>query len=75
MLSILDGNPNTYKSWAEDYYERPVSLPVVQQIYEHAPLTAELVQALNATVEFKALLADALEIGYSVVTPDQRGNR
>jgi hypothetical protein len=67
MLSILDGNPNTYKSWAEDYYERPVSLPAVQQIYEHAPLTAELVQALSATVEFEALLADALEIGYSVV--------
>jgi hypothetical protein len=67
LLSILDGNPNTYKSWAEDYYERPVSLPAVQQIYEHAPLTAELVQALNATVEFGALLADALEIGYSVV--------
>lgn len=67
MLSILDGNPNTYKSWAEDYYECPVSLPAVQQIYQHAPLTEELVQELNANVKFGALLADASEIGYPVV--------
>jgi hypothetical protein len=67
MLAILDGNPNTYKSWAEDYYACPVSLSAVQQIYEHAPLTAELVQELNATIKLAALLADASEIGYPVV--------
>jgi hypothetical protein len=67
MLSILDGNPNTYKSWAEDYYECPVSLSAVRQIYEYAPLTAELVEELNSTLEFGALLADASEIGYPAV--------
>jgi len=64
MLSIFDGKPGTYKAWAEDYYERPVGLSAVQQIYGHMPLTLELVQELNATAEFESVLADATEIDY-----------
>ena len=50
MLSILDANPSTYTAWAEDYYERSVSLSAVQQIYGH--------------VVIESLLADAAEIDY-----------
>ncbi len=66
MLSVLDGNPTTYKAWAEDYYERSVSLSAVREIYEHMPLTQELAQELNATVKLETLLADAAEIDYPV---------
>jgi hypothetical protein len=64
MLSILDGNPNTYKAWAEDYYERSVSLSAVHQIYGHMPLTQKLARELNAAAEFENLLPDAAEIDY-----------
>jgi hypothetical protein len=64
MLSIFDGKPGTYKAWAEAYYERPVGLSAVQQIYGHVPLTQELVESLNATAEFEGVLADASEIDY-----------
>jgi 7-keto-8-aminopelargonate synthetase-like enzyme len=64
MLSILDANPSTYKAWAEDYYERSVTLSAVQQIYGHAPLTQELAQELNTNVVIESLLADAAEIDY-----------
>jgi hypothetical protein len=67
MLSILDGNPISYRTWAEDYYECSVSLAAVQRIYRHIPLSPELVQELNPTVEFESLLADASEIDYPVV--------
>jgi len=67
MFSILDGDPSSYKAWAEDYYECPVSLPAVQRVYGHAPLTPQLVQELNATVVFETLVADAAEIDYPVV--------
>ena len=66
MLSMFDGIPKTYKAWAEDYYERSVSLSAVQKIYEHMPLTQELAQELNATVKLETLLADAAEIDYLV---------
>ena len=64
MLSILDQSSGTYKAWAEDYYEHPISLSAVQQIYRHLPLTQELARELNATVDFESVLADAAEIDY-----------
>ena len=29
LLSILDGNPQTYQRWAQEYYERPLDLAAV----------------------------------------------
>src|SRR5262245_39911361 len=42
LLTCLDGNPESYRAWAEDYYTRPVLLSAVRQVYEHRPLTEEL---------------------------------
>ena len=66
MLSILDGNPLSYKEWAEQYYERQISADAIKHIYEGAPLTPALVGALNPEIEYQTLLADASEIGYPV---------
>ena len=52
------------KTWAEDYYEHPVSLSAVKQIYRRLPLTQELARELNATADFESVLADAAEIDY-----------
>jgi hypothetical protein len=64
LLSVLDGKPATYKAWAEDYYGRPVPLPVVRQVYAHTRLTKKLVQQLNPEVTLENLAADLEEIGY-----------
>jgi hypothetical protein len=66
LLSILDGNPETYRQWAEEYYEKPVSLSAVQRLYQHESLTPQLVKELNPEIEFDAILADAAQIGYPV---------
>jgi hypothetical protein len=66
LLSILDGNPETYRQWAEEYYEKPVSLSAVQRLYQHESLTTQLVKELNPEIEFDAILADAAQIGYPV---------
>ena len=66
MLSILDGNPLTYKEWAEEYYERAIDADAIKQIYEGTPLTPALVGALNPEVEFETMRSDAREIGYPV---------
>ena len=60
LLSILDGNPRTYQRWAREYYEVKVSLAAVRHIYEHRPLTAEVLARLNPDVT----LEDLAEIGY-----------
>lgn len=64
LLSVLDGAPVSYSTWARDYYECDVPLIAVAAIYEHQPLTNELVFALNPRNDLKALSRDIAEIGY-----------
>ena len=64
LLSPLDGEPETYRAWAEDYYERDVDLAPVRAIYTHEPLTEALVAGLNPDVTLGELEADVVEIGY-----------
>jgi hypothetical protein len=64
LLSILDGRAESYKRWAEDYYERSVTLAAVRQVYGHQPLTARLVQRLNLEMGLGELVTDVDEIGY-----------
>jgi hypothetical protein len=64
MLAIHDGRPQTYRRWAEDYYERDVPLKWVRAVYEHRPLSEALVQGLNPELTLADLREDVEEIGY-----------
>ncbi len=66
LLFILDGDPETYKKWAAEYYERSVSLSALQRIYAHEPLTAQLVNELNPKIKSDAMLADARNMPYKL---------
>ena len=69
LLAILDGDPQTYWTWAADYYEQPVSLAAVTAIYQHQPLTRELVARLNPDITLEDLAADITEIAYPASSP------
>ncbi len=64
MLSTLDGKPASYKTWADNRYERTINLAAVRQVYAHKPLTEKLVKRLNPEVALEELAADIEEIGY-----------
>ena len=64
LLVILDGQAATYQEFAESYYERSVDLSSVEKIYQHRPLTQELISALNPELSPEDLAADILEIAY-----------
>ena len=70
LLQLLDGNPSTYKNWAEEYYEeevdsRALKLELVEKIYEGTVITKELVLELNPELDdFEQLKSDLNEIGY-----------
>jgi hypothetical protein len=75
LLSPLDGKPETYREWAEDYFNKPfLTVEMVRHIYEHRPLTNELVAALTPDIiledeepphlEVADLEDDIMEIGY-----------
>jgi hypothetical protein len=64
LLFILSGNPQTYKEFAEEYYETKINISDIEYIYEHQPLTEKLVERLNQDVSLKKLKKDIKEIGY-----------
>jgi hypothetical protein len=65
LLSALDGRPETYHAWAEDYYEpRKFSLDAVSHIFKHRPLTEEVIRALNPERSLEDLDEEVRQIGY-----------
>ena len=64
LLFILDGQPSTYRKFAEQYYERPIELSAVAYIYQQKPLTSEILKILNAEVSRETLKPDLEQIGY-----------
>ncbi len=64
LLAILDGNPKTYQTWAQEYYERDLDLTSIAQIYRHQLLSQEIIESLNADLSLVDVMEDAAEIGY-----------
>ncbi|WP_062651656.1 hypothetical protein [Streptomyces maremycinicus] len=66
---LVDRSPEAFQRFAEDYYEVPVDLEAVSQVYALQPLLPELVSSLNPGVSLSDLAQDIREVGYP--QPDQ----
>jgi hypothetical protein len=64
LLSIFAGDPQQYMDFAAEYYDRELDVAVVAAVYQHQPLTYELVRRLNPAVHLDSLRPDLDEIGY-----------
>jgi hypothetical protein len=64
MLELFDGDPKTYQEFARDYYQLDITPGAIAQIYDHKPLTDDLVRALNGDLTVASVAAEAKEIGY-----------
>ncbi|QIX60239.1 hypothetical protein FY528_01030 [Hymenobacter lutimineralis] len=70
LLFIFDGQPETYADWANEYFiedtdRDPIDAADVARIYQHEPLTRELVQAfIDPLEDWNQLENDLQEIGY-----------
>jgi hypothetical protein len=67
MLSILEGRPSDYLQFAREYFEIELSLSAVSTIYNHEPLSDEIVRSLNPDITLLLLKHDISEIGYPTV--------
>ena len=67
LMRLLDGDPEAYRAWAEDYFETTVSLSAVEHIFGHRSLTEEVVNALNPELSMTDLVEDASEIAYPML--------
>ena len=64
LLRLLDGDPEAYRAWAEDYFETTVALAAVKHIFGYRPLIEEVVAALNPELSPTDLAEDISEIVY-----------
>jgi hypothetical protein len=61
---VLDGSPDGYQQFAEEYYEVSLDPAGVAAIYALRPLTDQLVTALNPHRTLAELAEDLDAIGY-----------
>ena len=65
LLRHLCGSPSDFASFAEDYYERPVSASIVAEVFRHAPITDHMVSLLNSDITLKDISNELhIEVGY-----------
>jgi hypothetical protein len=64
LLRFLDGRPETYASWAREYFERDVPLKGVARIYALERFDRAILQKLNSEAPFAELASEASQIGY-----------
>ncbi|MFD9374185.1 hypothetical protein ACFWBH_01375 [Streptomyces sp. NPDC059999] len=68
---LVDRSPEAFHCFAEDYYEVPVDLEAVRDVYALRPLSQKLVSSLNAEVTLADLAVDIAEIGYPQPARDE----
>ncbi|MEE1822435.1 hypothetical protein PUR61_09555 [Streptomyces sp. BE20] len=61
---LLDRSPQAFQRFAEDYYEVPVDLEAVRDVYASRPLNQTLASSLNPEVDLTDVAEDIAEIGY-----------
>ncbi|MGW4633811.1 hypothetical protein [Nocardia sp. NPDC004415] len=61
---LVERSPESFQRFAEDYYEIPVDLKAVREVYALRPLDQELVSSLNGNLTLADLAQDISEIGY-----------
>ena len=66
LLKFLKVEPDDFQHWAEENYERDVSLESVTRIYQFHPLDRATVQSLNANAVFGVVRQSAEKIGFPV---------
>lgn len=66
LLPFLDGDPETYRLWGEEYFGSRLNPKAIEQVYRHHPLSEFLVRSLNPQVDLDALREEVAQIGYPV---------
>lgn len=64
LLAILDGDPESYRRYALEYFEEDLPLDALRAIYDGRPLTRELVHRIDPDRSLDDLESDLDEIGW-----------
>ncbi|MBR2564210.1 MAG: hypothetical protein IKE29_06270 [Paenibacillus sp.] len=67
LLGYIEETPEAYIDWAEGYYDmQEMSLAAVTEIYNHAPVNADLIRRLNPNRKVSVAMDEIKECGWAV---------
>ncbi|WP_328802349.1 hypothetical protein T3H97_09325 [Paenibacillus sp. LX16] len=66
LLGKIIVTPEEYRDWAESYYELPISLGVVSQIFNGVPITAQMISALHPQRNVTEAIKELKQLGVQV---------
>ena len=64
LLRFVDGDPETYRRWGEEYFGSRLDARAIEHIYRQDPLSRFVVRALNPDATYDELKSELEEIGY-----------
>lgn len=64
LLRFLDGDPETYRTWGEEYFGSRLNPRAIEQIYRYERLTEFLTRSLNPKVKIRDVQTEIEDIGY-----------
>lgn len=70
LFKELDGRTETYTAFAEEYYDVVPSAVNVQRIFDHHPLTLDVLRQLNAAADASVVFNEVQPMGYPVADPN-----
>ncbi len=66
LLAFVGDQGDYYRTWAERYYERGLLSSDVETVFEHRPLTRDLLFSLSKEPDFQRISSEAAEIAYPI---------
>ena len=64
LLPFLDGEPETYRKWGEEYFGTRLNPNALGHLYRYEPLSPFIVRTLNTEVQLDEVRGEIEEIGY-----------
>ncbi|WP_145332442.1 hypothetical protein [Paenibacillus xylanexedens] len=73
LLGYIEETPESYIDWAKDYYDiQGMSLTAVTEIYNDAPISADLIRDLNPKRDVFVAMGELQQSGYAVQRSEAR---
>lgn len=64
LLGILVSGIEAYRQFAAEYYEQDFDVSTIRQVFDHTPISAELVATLNGEISIDDIREDLVQVGY-----------
>lgn len=64
LLYILEDNPDIYREFAGEYYNKTIDIKILEKVYDQFPFDHKFIKSINPDIDLKDIIEDLAVIGY-----------